>query len=91
MALFDIVALEWILEKNLRVCLESPEMMETKLIQDGWHESLVLYARAVMREMADKAKKGIVWRHAHEERIAKINRAILEAPMIAAAEAEPEE
>lgn len=79
MALFDIVALEWYLEKNLRVCLESPDAMEANLIQNGWHEKMVLYARAVMREMAEKAKKGLVWRAAKEERLDKLARLETEA------------
>jgi hypothetical protein len=92
MALFDIVALEWFLEKNLRVCLESPDAMEANLIQNGWHERMVLYARAIMREMAEKAKNGIVWRAAVEERQAKIIRALAEPPRpVYETEEKPEE
>lgn len=59
---FEIAALEWFLEKNLRVCLESPDAMEARLIHDGWPHHLVLYARALMAKMTGKAGSGQVWR-----------------------------
>lgn len=59
---FEIAALEWFLEKHLRVCLESPDAMEARLIHEGWPNHLVLYARALMAEMTGKAGSGQVWR-----------------------------
>lgn len=59
---FEIVALEWFLEKHLRDCLESPDAMEARLIHDGWPHHLVLYARALMAEMTGKAGAGLTWR-----------------------------
>ena len=63
---FEIVALEWFLEKHLRVCLESPTAMEERLVHDGWPENMVLYARAVMAEMAGKAGRGERWQPARD-------------------------
>lgn len=59
---FEIAALEWFLERNLRVCLESPDAMEARLIHDGWPHNLVLYARALMAEMTGKAGRMEAWR-----------------------------
>ena len=59
---FQTEAIEWVLDRNVYRCLEDPSAMEAQLIQDGWPEPLVLYARAIMREMARKATNNEVWR-----------------------------